>query len=482
MAELKKLKTTRTVEKTRITKTRTFLDELKEIEDELPDTLNKIRAKYDAFNDAKSHYYETQSEIIQLVADAEQEAEITELTEMDEKLVEIAALFATELERYGVYLYGKVHEEEEGSAHTMSTNRSRKDPVKAKVRLPEMKIPTFNGDYGQWLDFKRDFNRILGNVKDVDPSTKLTYLRSSLIGDAKLTQGEEDTFESLWEALKRDFENVRYILDKEITEYLMEKPMANESSKELRRVLNAAKKHMSAFKTLEMEVNPLSQAILIHVLLQKLEKKIRNEFEMKLDPNELAEWPNLIEFLQKKANTLESVEKREELMGKPKKNETPKKDGGKPKILINTQNQENQDNNDKNPTGSGRNVRVFKNLACYLCSKNHYLSDCPDFLKLNISDRCKKVEELGLCVNCLKRGHKVESCERPHCQSCNEKHHSRLHNQGTQGTVCSSSFPEFTAFASNGKQVLLHTALHSATKFKIARQKYFQRFKKLLVH
>jgi hypothetical protein len=81
-----------------------------------------------------------------------------------------------------------------------------------------MKIPTFNGDYGQWLDFKRDFNRILGNVKDVDAFTKLTYLRSSLVGDAKLTQGEEDTFESLWEALKRDFENVRYILDKEITE------------------------------------------------------------------------------------------------------------------------------------------------------------------------------------------------------------------------------------------------------------------------
>jgi hypothetical protein len=101
----------------------------------------------------------------------------------------------------------------------------------------------------------------------------------------------------------------------------MEKPMANESSKELRRVLNAAKKHMSAFKTLEMEINPLNQAILIHVLLQKLEKKIRNEFEMKLDPNELAEWSNLIEFLQKKANTLESVEKREELLGKPKKNE-----------------------------------------------------------------------------------------------------------------------------------------------------------------
>ena len=45
-----------------------------------------------------------------------------------------------------------------------------------------------------------------------------------------------------------------------------------------------------------------------------------------------------------------------------------------------------------------------------------------------MEERCKLVQELELCMVCLRRGHATEECRRPWtCRVCGERHHTTIH-------------------------------------------------------
>nr|CAH7739404.1 unnamed protein product [Callosobruchus chinensis] len=67
------------------------------------------------------------------------------------------------------------------------------------------------------------------------------------------------------------------------------------------------------------------------------------------------------------------------------------------------------------------------NQVCLLCKKDHALSSCSVFVKLNINERIDRAKQLRLCLNCLKPGHFSRICRASTCKKCNYKHHVLLH-------------------------------------------------------
>lgn len=65
---------------------------------------------------------------------------------------------------------------------------------------------------------------------------------------------------------------------------------------------------------------------------------------------------------------------------------------------------------------------------CHVCSKEHYIQNCSDFLKLTNKEKRDKVSNLKLCSNCLRPGHDIKVCRRGTCRKCQQKHHTLLHN------------------------------------------------------
>lgn len=65
--------------------------------------------------------------------------------------------------------------------------------------------------------------------------------------------------------------------------------------------------------------------------------------------------------------------------------------------------------------------------SCYLCSGNHPLYHCENFLALQVNDRIKEVKRLKLCLNCLRKDHFVKSCRMGSCRECPEKHNTLCH-------------------------------------------------------
>ncbi|XP_043220532.1 uncharacterized protein LOC122380948 [Amphibalanus amphitrite] len=78
-------------------------------------------------------------------------------------------------------------------------------------------------------------------------------------------------------------------------------------------------------------------------------------------------------------------------------------------------------------TGQGDNSRV---TTCVLCQKQHSIKDCEVFKKMTVANRNSKVNQVGLCRGCLRRGHKWKECRtREKCGVCSRWHPTLLHDE-----------------------------------------------------
>ncbi|CAH8505861.1 unnamed protein product [Schistosoma mattheei] len=69
---------------------------------------------------------------------------------------------------------------------------------------------------------------------------------------------------------------------------------------------------------------------------------------------------------------------------------------------------------------------------CSVCSLDHAIYKCPNFLALTVQERWSHAKVNGICFVCLRQGHKVSECKlakRCNVEGCERKHHSLLHSE-----------------------------------------------------
>lgn len=66
--------------------------------------------------------------------------------------------------------------------------------------------------------------------------------------------------------------------------------------------------------------------------------------------------------------------------------------------------------------------------TCLICAEPHFVTKCPRFLELSSKARHSTAKRLGLCLNCLRLGHRLKNCKSAGtCRECKSKHHTLLH-------------------------------------------------------
>ena len=76
-------------------------------------------------------------------------------------------------------------------------------------------------------------------------------------------------------------------------------------------------------------------------------------------------------------------------------------------------------------------------LSCPLCKTTHWLSQCKDFRRRNVSERYQIAREKELCYNCLIPGHYAAVCPKTSfCKvdGCKDKHSTFLHPPAVRAT------------------------------------------------
>ncbi|GFW26900.1 integrase catalytic domain-containing protein [Trichonephila clavipes] len=287
-----------------------------------------------------------------------------------------------------------------------NVNINLNDNGKNSIRLPQIPLPEFSGVIAEFSNFKNQFINLISNNEQLNDSQKLYYLRASLKGEAKLLESPSDSFDSLFKALEDRYEKKRQLIDSHVLEIINYEKIYSESAKELRALMDCINIYVTAIKILKYEQNDLSDIILVNIILQKIDKESRKQFELSLKTAKVPTFYSIMKFLEKRSAVLENFTR------------IPSTKMIHKNTAMSTKAKSQVINNKKTTV-----------KPCILCRNSHPLYKCIAFQNMSVECRKKFVNINKLCINCL-RFHSGACMSKYKCtvSGCKGLHNSLLHD------------------------------------------------------
>ncbi|XP_029670495.1 uncharacterized protein LOC115239851 [Formica exsecta] len=275
----------RTTIKAKLTSFQSFL---KKLENE-PTKCKELSIRLERAENLLTEYEDIQSQIEMMT----KEIDVDERTKFEDSYYTIIAL-----ERQANSV---------GQQATHSTAPLAAAPLAADItaqtnsllKLPNIDLPTFNGEYDQWVTFRDTFEAIIDTNTNLTKIQKFYYLQSAVKGRAaqcfKSLSLSNENYDAAWKLLKARFENTRLIVHHHI-QALLELPIiSKESAGSLRKLIDDVQ-HLCALTKLEQPVQAWD-TLLIHLITPKLDTKTKREWEFK---REFTKLPTMTEFMDKR--------------------------------------------------------------------------------------------------------------------------------------------------------------------------------------
>lgn len=307
------------------------------------------------------------------------------------------------------------------------------------IKLPTIKLPSFNGEYSEFITFKNTFDSLIVNNSTLDNVQKLHYLLASLEGEPKqLLANMELTSENFipcYNLIVNRYLNRKLILNSHVKGLLTLSSATDGNAANYRKLVNQIRTNLNGIDSVESNI-PIHELLITELVLNKIKYNHRLEFENKYSDSQSTSLNDLIDFLESKSQTLELLASKNVNVDKPIANKT-KAANSKAKSLHVTQNQE-------------------KHTACIFCKQNqHRLTSCSEFKALEPHNRLKFVKTNKLCFKCLLQ-HKVGSCQQNKYLCCQNRHNVLLH-------VNRHNRPTLNGADNLSANVNTHTALKTTT-------------------
>lgn len=304
-----------------------------------------------------------------------------------------------------------------------ATKESSKPPTpqvivqQQPLRAP---IPTFDGRYENWPKFKAMFLDVMAQSNDSD-AIKLFHLDKALIGaaagilDTKTLN--ENNYKHAWEILSERYENPRVIIDAHIRGLLSFKKMSHESHRELRQLLDECTRHIENLRYMKQQLTGVSELVVVYLLAAALDRNTRKQWEATIPRGQLPKYEDTIKFLKKQCNILENCENANQATS----SSHPQQPTVKPSPLQ-------KSSGPKSFAAAAASSGSYE--KCDFCGKDHKNFLCDVFKSLSLPQRVEKVRSLGMCFNCLRKGHHLKDCTSDKtCQDCHKRHHTQLHDE-----------------------------------------------------
>lgn len=290
------------------------------------------------------------------------------------------------------------------------------------VKLPTITMPSFDGSYEHWLEFRDTFHSLVHNSKEINPIEKFHYLKLSLKGSAALVI-ESLEFSALnysvaWELLLNRYNNSRLLVHNHVRALFSLPALTKESPNLIRMLIDTVLKNLRALKILG-EPTGSWDTLIIFMIVSKLDKTTEREWEQyksTLPSNNDTLIPlkvdDMISYLKGRADMLETL-----LVSHSKDN----------KQIPSQRGNHNNTSHCSVSTNKPQAGKARSN-GCLMCNASHPLYACQKFLDLNLDSRLKFATDSKLCTNCLRSSHALVNCRFGPCRKCDKKHNSLLHS------------------------------------------------------
>lgn len=323
-----------------------------------------------------------------------------------------------------------------------SSGKAPSSDIKS-VKLPTISIPTFDGSYEHWLEFRDTFQSLIHNSEHITSIQKFHYLKSSLKGSAALVidslEFSAANYTVAWELLLTRYDNSRLLVHNHVKSLFTIQALTKEAPDFLRHLVDTILKNLRALKLLGEPVDSWD-TLIIYIVVTKLDKITEREWEQYKnttlkqsgDSKSILKVDVLLSFLKDRADMLETLQVSHASTNNKKQ-------------CANTQNSHKVHCN-----VSTDNPHSQAKRSCLICKQyNHPLYACQKFLSFSLEAKLKFVKDNRLCENCLRAGHTVNDCRFGPCRKCEAKHNSLLHKD----SAISRDVPSHTS-VENSKPVL----------------------------
>ncbi|XP_067613910.1 uncharacterized protein [Eurosta solidaginis] len=315
--------------------------------------------------------------------------------------------------------------------------------VHHSTKFPKLKLPTFSGKYSEYQNFIVSFKQVIDKEYSLSNIEKFNHLRNSLQGQALETvdafQVTNENYPKALERLKERYDNKTLIFLENISALFELSSLSKPNPSQLRSLIDKASAIYGSLLYLGNDKD-ISHAMLIYLVLQKSDEQTNKKWKESLDFKTLPKWDDCVKVLERHCQYLESMQTSSvgsSVFPGSNKSTTSKV---------------------KNQT-SGHSFTCSK-IPCVVCSDTHHrIHNCDRFKSLNATHRFEQVKKIGLCINCLAKGHQVSQCPSSYrCKVCSKQHHSLLHRGSTTSPLSQEAAVHTLMHNSTSDQVILATA------------------------
>ncbi|XP_043267664.1 uncharacterized protein [Venturia canescens] len=241
--------------------------------------------------------------------------------------------------------------------------------------LPKIELPSFSGEYTQWIPFRDLFTSLVINNRALSDVERMHYLRASTTGEAaKLIASmaiEADSFSTAWETLTERYQNDRVLVTSHLDTLFKTAVIAPRSARDLHALVHSVTESYNSLRVLGAPIEHWDW-VLVYLIARRLDPGTREAWELRTGQSKVP----------------------------------PSFTIGQPSAT----------------SGGGTTSQ-----ACAFCQEKHYIAVCSKFRQLSPEARRGEVQRLKLCFNCLGR-HNVNACNiATRCKECGRKHHTMIH-------------------------------------------------------
>ncbi|XP_039309935.1 uncharacterized protein LOC120358750 [Solenopsis invicta] len=280
--------------------------------------------------------------------------------------------------------------------------------------LPPIRLPPFSGNLDEWENFRDRFTSLIIQNNDLTAFSRMHFLASSLSGRAldtiKSIQVTAANFEIAWKTLVSRYDNTRRLVEVHASALFNLPSVGRESALELNELRDRANRSIASLRNLNRSNDEILSDLLVYSVTQRLDHAIRKAWRLKTgDDASVPTYEALDKFLETRVRALEEL----------------------------------------TPQGSSKHARTARvtsasttasSPACPLCAASHFINRCPQFLKKTPTQRMEVIKQANRCLNCLSYKHAAQACpSRYSCRTCQNRHHSMLHNDSASSSSNATS-------------------------------------------
>ncbi|KAL0891791.1 hypothetical protein ABMA27_015058 [Loxostege sticticalis] len=321
------------------------------------------------------------------------------------------------------------------SDQSSSRNDSSNSNIGCNIKLPPIELPSFDGKTQNWPKFYESFKSNIHNNNQLTDSQRVQYLVGKLTHDAlKVTAGivpTGETYNIIWESLVKKFQDKRALGTHYLNNILDSKGCIS-TSNSLDTFIGMYTSSVAALKQLGIE--DLSDFILFHCALRKIDSQTVQAFELVFRNKEIPSYNDLVSFVQDQAKILQ----------RSSNNNSARASNSGASASKPSTNQSSRPQTYKSFVASNEGVPTTSpTKSCEFCNKtDHLIYSCSQFKDLSSPRaRFEFIKSKHGCVNCLSGSHTVTSCKSTHvCGVCKKKHHTYLHFDKKDHNIRSNNY------------------------------------------